>query len=110
MIDLVSPHLPLPPGLSPSPTTLLDRYSSPPIGPFRRRLFAEQQEGQAGGAPKGSSGTASPAPAALTKAEQPSIIAAIAARQSVVTVGAATMTADNGQTLTIPMQGGTHVF
>lgn len=93
--------------MSPSPTTLLDRYSSPPVGPFRRRLFVEQQDCQPAATAKNGIGTA--VPATLTKVDQPGLITAIAARQSLVTVGAATMTADNGQTLTIPMQGGTQM-
>ncbi|XP_003967379.1 retinoblastoma-like protein 2 [Takifugu rubripes] len=92
-------------GMSPSPTTLLDRYSSPPVGPFRRRLFVEQQDSQPGATAKNGVSTAGPAPATLTKVDQPGLITAITARQGVVTVGAATMTAENGQTLTIPMQG-----
>lgn len=96
--------------MSPSPTTLLDRYSSPPVGPFRRRLFVEQQDSQPGTTAKNGVSTAGPAPATLTKVDQPGLITAITARQGVVTVGAATMTADNGQTLTIPMQGGRQIF
>lgn len=93
--------------MSPSPTTLLDRYSSPPVGPFRRRLFVEQQDSQPGVASKNATGTTNPVTTHVAKTDQASLITAIATGQGVVTVGAATMTAENGQTLTIPMQGET---
>ncbi|XP_068452622.1 retinoblastoma-like protein 2 isoform X2 [Clinocottus analis] len=82
-------------GVTPSPTTLLDRYSSPPSGPFRRRLFVDPVDGEhrAAGAtaPK-------PGPAGL-------VAAAIPAGQTVVSMATATVTANNGQTVTIPVQG-----
>lgn len=89
------PRLPSP-GVSPSPTTLLDRYSSPPTGMARRRLFVDPLDSESGVS------TTSTAPATVTKTDQASIVTAIPAGQTVVT-----MTADNGQTVTIPVQGET---
>ncbi|KAM3869888.1 retinoblastoma-like protein 2 [Diretmus argenteus] len=63
-------------GVSPSPTTLLDRYSSPPAGLARRRLFVDPVDGTSH-----------------------------SAGQTVVTMATATVTANNGQTVTIPVQG-----
>uniref|UniRef100_A0A1A7XP02 Retinoblastoma-like 2 (p130) n=1 Tax=Iconisemion striatum TaxID=60296 RepID=A0A1A7XP02_9TELE len=79
-------------GVSPSPTTLQDRYGPPPTGGFRRRLFVDPVEGE-------TSATSTP-PSSITK---PSLIATIPAGQTVVAT--ATVTANNGQTLTIPVQG-----
>ncbi|KAM8892820.1 retinoblastoma-like protein 2 isoform 2-T2 [Spinachia spinachia] len=89
-------HLgPEPSAVSPSPPTLLDRYSSPPTGPFRRRLFADPADGEPGVA----TGTT---PKAVTKT---GLVATIAAGQTVVSMATATVTANNGQTVTIPVQG-----
>uniref|UniRef100_A0A8C3AXS0 Retinoblastoma-like protein 2 n=1 Tax=Cyclopterus lumpus TaxID=8103 RepID=A0A8C3AXS0_CYCLU len=84
-------------GLSPSPTTLLDRYSSPPTGPFRRRLFVDPVDGEPY--------TASTAPTAVTKTGPAGLVATIPAGQTVVSMATATVTANNGQTVTIPVQG-----
>lgn len=94
-------------GVSPSPTTLLDRYSSPPTGPARRRLFVDPPgDGEAGAASSSSTSTTSTPPAAaVTKTGQASLVTAIPAGQTVVTVATATVTANNGQTVTIPVQG-----
>ncbi|KAM4573969.1 retinoblastoma-like protein 2 isoform 2-T2 [Odontesthes bonariensis] len=81
-------------GVSPSPTTLVDRYSSPPTGGFRRRLFVDPLEGEAG-----------TAPTSVAKTGQTSIVTPIPAGQTVVTMATATVTANNGQTVTIPVQG-----
>lgn len=91
-----SPSLPSP-GVSPSPTTLLDRYSSPPTGPFRRRLFVDQFNGEAGVT---STIATSTAPTTVTKTDQAGLVPAIPAGQTVVTVATA-----NGQTVAIPVQG-----
>lgn len=88
--------------MSPSPTTLLDRYSSPPTGPARRRLFVDPLNGESGVTSTNTTSTTSTAPATVTKTDQASLITAIPAGQTVVT-----MTADNGQTVTIPVQGET---
>uniref|UniRef100_A0A3B5BHC5 Retinoblastoma-like protein 2 n=1 Tax=Stegastes partitus TaxID=144197 RepID=A0A3B5BHC5_9TELE len=95
-------------GVSPSPTTLLDRYSSPPTGPARRRLFVDPPaDGETGAASTGSTSTTSTPPiaTAVTKTGQASLVTTIPAGQTVVTVATATVTANNGQTVTIPVQG-----
>uniref|UniRef100_A0A3B5BHC0 Retinoblastoma-like protein 2 n=1 Tax=Stegastes partitus TaxID=144197 RepID=A0A3B5BHC0_9TELE len=94
-------------GVSPSPTTLLDRYSSPPTGPARRRLFVDPPaDGETGAASTGSTSTTSTPPiaTAVTKTGQASLVTTIPAGQTVVTVATATVTANNGQTVTIPVQ------
>lgn len=81
-------------GVSPSPTTLLDRYSSPPTGSgFRRRLFVDPVDGEPGVT---STGSSAPPPAAA-KPGQAGLVATIPAGQAMVTVATATVT--------IPMQG-----
>lgn len=65
----------------------------------RRRLFVDPLDGESGVT---STSTTSTAPATVTKTDQASIVTAIPAGQTVVT-----MTADNGQTVTIPVQGET---
>uniref|UniRef100_A0A3Q2QYB8 Retinoblastoma-like protein 2 n=1 Tax=Fundulus heteroclitus TaxID=8078 RepID=A0A3Q2QYB8_FUNHE len=79
-------------GVSPSPTSLQDRYSSPPTGGFRRRLFVDPVEGESGvtGAPQ------TPMP----KTGQTSMVTTIPAGQTVFTV-----TTNSGQTMTIPLHG-----
>lgn len=44
-------------------------------------------------------------PPALTRVSQPSLVSTIPAGQTVVTMATATVTANNGQTVTIPVQG-----
>ncbi|XP_051975626.1 retinoblastoma-like protein 2 [Xyrauchen texanus] len=78
-------------GVSPSPTSLHDRYSSPPSGTARRRLFVD--------------GEMPSDPAQHVKVAQPSLVSTIAAGQTVVTMATATVTANNGHTVTIPVQG-----
>uniref|UniRef100_A0A671MYP8 Retinoblastoma-like protein 2 n=1 Tax=Sinocyclocheilus anshuiensis TaxID=1608454 RepID=A0A671MYP8_9TELE len=78
-------------GVSPSPTSLHDRYNSPPTGTACRRLFIDGDS---------TSETAQP-----VKVAQPSLVSAIPAGQTVVTMATATVTANNGQTVTIPVQG-----
>ncbi|MEQ2291060.1 hypothetical protein AMECASPLE_009502, partial [Ameca splendens] len=83
-------------GVSPSPTSLQDRYSSPPTGGFRRRLFVDPVEGEIS-----VTSTSSSAPqTSIPKTAQASIVTAIPAGQTVFTV-----TTNNGQTMTIPLQG-----
>ncbi|CAK6977974.1 LOW QUALITY PROTEIN: retinoblastoma-like protein 2 [Scomber scombrus] len=89
-------------GVSPSPTTLLDRYSSPPTGSARRRLFVDMADGDSGVTSTGSAGAA---PVAVAKTSQASLVTTIPAGQTVVTMATATVTANNGQTVTIPVQG-----
>ncbi|XP_040894043.1 retinoblastoma-like protein 2 isoform X2 [Toxotes jaculatrix] len=90
-------------GVSPSPTTLLDRYSSP-TGPARRRLFVDPVDGETG-VSSASTSTTCTTPANVTKTGQASLVTAIPAGQTVVTMATATVTANNGQTVTIPVQG-----
>lgn len=81
---------------------LMDRYSSPPTGPFRRRLFVDPLDGEPGAASTASSGSSSApssAPPAVTKPTQANLVTTIPAGQTVVAVATA-----NGQTVTIPMQ------
>uniref|UniRef100_A0A669BH09 RB transcriptional corepressor like 2 n=1 Tax=Oreochromis niloticus TaxID=8128 RepID=A0A669BH09_ORENI len=98
LLELIGPPLP-PTGVSPSPTTLLDRYSSPPAGTARRRLFVDPVDGEPGLTSSGSASTA------VAKPTQASLVTAIPAGQTVVTMATATVTANNGQTVTIPVQG-----
>ncbi|XP_066524101.1 retinoblastoma-like protein 2 isoform X2 [Hoplias malabaricus] len=78
-------------GVFPSSTPLHERYSSPPTGPARRRLFVD-------------SDTTSE-PSVSGRVTQPSLVSTIPAGQTVVTMATATVTANNGQTVTIPVQG-----
>ncbi|RXN30063.1 retinoblastoma 2 isoform X1 [Labeo rohita] len=78
-------------GVSPSPTSLHDRYNSPPTGTACRRLFVD--------------GDSNSEPAQPVKVAQPSLVSPIPAGQTVVTMATATVTANNGQTVTIPVQG-----
>ncbi|XP_052400057.1 retinoblastoma-like protein 2 isoform X1 [Carassius gibelio] len=78
-------------GVSPSPTSLHDRYNSPPTGTACRRLFVD--------------GDSTSEPAQPVKVAQPSLVSPIPAGQTVVTMATATVTANNGQTVTIPVQG-----
>ncbi|KAJ8343304.1 hypothetical protein SKAU_G00306330 [Synaphobranchus kaupii] len=77
--------------VSASPATLHDRYSSPPAGLVRRRLFVD--------------GEHVPESPAVVRAPQSQLISTIPAGQTVVTMATATVTANNGQTVTIPVQG-----
>lgn len=83
-----------PPGVSPSPTTLLDRYSSPPTGPHCRRLFVDPPDGEPGVNSTNNTGTA---PATVAKTGPASLVTAIPA-------GPFTLNFNNGQ-VTIPLQG-----
>lgn len=87
-------------GVSPSPTTLQDRYSSPPTGGFRRRLFVDPVESEPGATSTSSAGSSS---IIVTKTGPPGLIAAIPPGQTVVAT--ATVSASSWQTLPIPVQG-----
>ncbi|KAG7218050.1 hypothetical protein INR49_020660 [Caranx melampygus] len=87
-------------GVSPSPTMLLDRYTSSPTGSARRRLFVDPVDGEGGVTSTSTSTSTTP-----TKTRQASLVTAIPAGQTVVTMATATVTANNGQTVTIPVQG-----
>lgn len=87
-------------GVSPSPTTLLERYNSPPTGTFRRRLFVDTFDGEPGVTSTGTTSATSTAPTTVTKTDQAGLVPAIPAGQTVVTMATA-----NGQTVAIPVQG-----
>ncbi|XP_068117074.1 retinoblastoma-like protein 2 isoform X2 [Hyperolius riggenbachi] len=78
--------------LSSSPS-LCERYSSPVASTARRRLFVDSESPSDGGSPA----QASPHSAAENTAPVPG--------QTLVTMATATVTANNGQTVTIPVQG-----
>ncbi|XP_075693649.1 retinoblastoma-like protein 2 isoform X2 [Rhinoderma darwinii] len=80
--------------LSSSSPTLFDRYSSPLAGTARRRLFRDSDSPSEEGSPS----QASPH---STAESTPSPVPG----QTLVTMATATVTANNGQTLTIPVQG-----
>ncbi|XP_054245817.1 retinoblastoma-like protein 2 [Indicator indicator] len=92
-------------GLSSSPTTLYDRYSSPTANPTRRRLFADNDSPSDSGTP----GRVSQQPGVSTVPVQNMNPEAVSVTpvpgQTLVTVATATVTANNGQTVTIPVQG-----
>ncbi|XP_063168727.1 retinoblastoma-like protein 2 isoform X1 [Candoia aspera] len=93
-------------GISFSPATLYERYSSPTSNPTRRRLFVDND---------------TPAEATRTpvRVSQQPVISTVPVQnvssetipvtpvpgQTLVTVATATVTANNGQTVTIPVQG-----
>ncbi|KAI5626959.1 retinoblastoma-like protein 2 isoform X2 [Silurus asotus] len=77
--------------VSSSSTNLHERYSSPPTATIRRRLFVDSEMPSD--------------PPAATRVSQPSLVSTIPAGQTVVTMATATVTANNGQTVTIPVQG-----
>uniref|UniRef100_A0A8C8H6N8 Retinoblastoma-like protein 2 n=1 Tax=Oncorhynchus tshawytscha TaxID=74940 RepID=A0A8C8H6N8_ONCTS len=95
-LPLSSPHFAT--GVSPSPTTLLDRYSSPPTGSARRRLFVDASFDT----PSDPSSTTT---TTTVRTSQAIVTTTIPAGQTVVTMATATVTANNGQTVTIPVQG-----
>ncbi|XP_062847615.1 retinoblastoma-like protein 2 isoform X2 [Trichomycterus rosablanca] len=78
-------------GVSPASTSLHNRYSSPPTSSVCKRLFVDSE--------------ASSDSAAPVRVCQPSLVSTIPAGQTVVTMATATVTANNGQTVTIPVQG-----
>ncbi|XP_042293936.1 retinoblastoma-like protein 2 [Sceloporus undulatus] len=93
-------------GIPSSPTTLYERYSSPTSNPTRRRLFVDND-------------TATEASRTPVRVSQQPVIATMPVQtvspesipvtpvpgQTLVTVATATVTANNGQTVTIPVQG-----
>uniref|UniRef100_A0A8C3VVK2 Retinoblastoma-like protein 2 n=1 Tax=Catagonus wagneri TaxID=51154 RepID=A0A8C3VVK2_9CETA len=88
-----------------SPTTLYDRYSSPTASSTRRRLFVENDSPTDGGTP----GRLPPQPLVNTVPVQNVSGEAVSVTpvpgQTLVTMATATVTANNGQTVTIPVQG-----
>ncbi|KAH0619639.1 hypothetical protein JD844_000452 [Phrynosoma platyrhinos] len=93
-------------GIPSSPTTLYERYSSPTSNPTRRRLFVD-------------SDTPTEATRTPVRVSQQPVISTMPVQtvspesipvtpvpgQTLVTVATATVTANNGQTVTIPVQG-----
>ncbi|ELK15382.1 Retinoblastoma-like protein 2, partial [Pteropus alecto] len=88
-----------------SPTTLYDRYSSPTASCTRRRLFVENDSPPDGGTP----GRIPPQPLVSAVPVQNVSGEAVSVTpvpgQTLVTMATATVTANNGQTVTIPVQG-----
>ncbi|NXR99804.1 RBL2 protein, partial [Oxylabes madagascariensis] len=90
-------------GLSSPAASLYDRYSSPTANPTRRRLFADSDAApEAGPAVR-----VPPQPVVSTvPVQSPEAVSVTPVPgQTLVTVATATVTANNGQTVTIPVQG-----
>ncbi|XP_029614995.1 retinoblastoma-like protein 2 [Salmo trutta] len=85
-------------GVSTSTTTMLDRYSCSTMGSARRRLFVDASCD----APSHPSTTT---PTTNLRTSQAIVTTTIPAGQTLVTMATATVTANNGQTVTIPVQG-----
>lgn len=87
-----------------SPTTLYDRYSSPTASTIRRRLFENDSPSEGG-----TSGRIPPQPLVNAVPVQNVSGEAVSVTpvpgQTLVTMATATVTANNGQTVTIPVQG-----
>lgn len=95
-------------GVSPSPTTLQDRYSSPPTGSAKRRLSFVDAINPIPPEPSSSISTmttTTTSAATPVRSAQTPLVSTIPAGQTVVTMATATVTANNGQTVTIPVQG-----
>ncbi|XP_076427838.1 retinoblastoma-like protein 2 isoform X2 [Peromyscus maniculatus bairdii] len=87
-----------------SPTTLFERYSSPTVSTTRRRLFENDSPSEGG-----TSGRIPPQPLVNAVPVQNVSGEAVSVTpvpgQTLVTMATATVTANNGQTVTIPVQG-----
>ncbi|XP_014300989.1 retinoblastoma-like protein 2 isoform X1 [Myotis lucifugus] len=88
-----------------SPTTLYERYSSPTASSTRRRLFVENDSPSDRGAP--GRGPPQPLVSAVPVQNVPGEAVPVTPvpGQTLVTMATATVTANNGQTVTIPVQG-----
>ncbi|KAM4801635.1 retinoblastoma-like protein 2 isoform X1 [Urocitellus parryii] len=88
-----------------SPTSLYDRYSSPTASTTRRRLFPENDSPSDGGTPGRipSQPLVNAVPVQNVSGEAVSVTPVPG--QTLVTMATATVTANNGQTVTIPVQG-----
>ncbi|XP_051051067.1 retinoblastoma-like protein 2 isoform X3 [Phodopus roborovskii] len=87
-----------------SPTTLYDRYSSPTISTTRRRLFendSPSEGGTSGRIPQQPLVNAVP----VQNVSGEAVSVTPVPGQTLVTMATATVTANNGQTVTIPVQG-----
>ncbi|NXP11893.1 RBL2 protein, partial [Thinocorus orbignyianus] len=92
-------------GLSSSPTTLYDRYSSPTANPTRRRLFVDNDNGSDSGTPVRVSQQPVVSSVPVQNVNPEAMSVTPVPGQTLVTVATATVTANNGQTVTIPVQG-----
>ncbi|XP_042545829.1 retinoblastoma-like protein 2 isoform X1 [Dipodomys spectabilis] len=87
-----------------SPTTLYDRYSSPTVSSTRRRLFESDSPSDGGTAGRVSQQPlVNAVPVQNVSGETVSVTPVPG--QTLVTMATATVTANNGQTVTIPVQG-----
>ncbi|XP_053256149.1 retinoblastoma-like protein 2 isoform X2 [Podarcis raffonei] len=93
-------------GLSSSPTTLYERYSSPTSNPTRRRLFVDNDPPtEATRTPVRVSQQPVISTMSVQNVSTETIPVTPVPGQTLVTVATATVTANNGQTVTIPVQG-----
>ncbi|XP_050778486.1 retinoblastoma-like protein 2 isoform X3 [Gopherus flavomarginatus] len=92
-------------GLSSSPTTLYDRYSSPTTNPTRRRLFVDNDNPPDSGTPVRVSQQPVVNTVPVQNVTPETMSVTPVPGQTLVTVATATVTANNGQTVTIPVQG-----
>ncbi|XP_059569775.1 retinoblastoma-like protein 2 isoform X2 [Alligator mississippiensis] len=92
-------------GLSSSPTTLYDRYSSPTANPTRRRLFVDGDNTSDSGTPVRVSQQPVVNTVPVQNVTPETMSVTPVPGQTLVTVATATVTANNGQTVTIPVQG-----
>lgn len=87
-----------------SPTTLYDRYSSPTVSTTRRRLFESDSPSEGSTA-----GRIPPQPLVnavpVQNVSGETVSVTPVPGQTLVTMATATVTANNGQTVTIPVQG-----
>ncbi|KAM4606841.1 retinoblastoma-like protein 2 [Discoglossus pictus] len=81
--------------ISSSPASLYERYSSPAAGMARRRLFKDADSPSDTGSP----------PQSTPHIPSDTVGTPPVAGQTLVTMATATVTANNGQTVTIPVQG-----
>ncbi|OXB64264.1 hypothetical protein ASZ78_002979 [Callipepla squamata] len=92
-------------GISSSPTTLYDRYSSPTAHPTRRRLFVDNDSASDNGTPVRVSQQPVVNAVPVQGVSPEAVSVTPVPGQTLVTVATATVTANNGQTVTIPVQG-----
>lgn len=92
-------------GISSSPTTLYDRYSSPTAHPTRRRLFVDNDNTSDNGTPVRVSHQPVVNTVPVQNVNPEAVSVTPVPGQTLVTVATATVTANNGQTVTIPVQG-----
>uniref|UniRef100_A0A803XL40 RB transcriptional corepressor like 2 n=1 Tax=Meleagris gallopavo TaxID=9103 RepID=A0A803XL40_MELGA len=88
-----------------SPTTLYDRYSSPTAHPTRRRLFVDNDNTSDNGTPVRVSQQPVVNTVPVQNVNPEAVSVTPVPGQTLVTVATATVTANNGQTVTIPVQG-----